>query len=434
MKHVNSLIIFALLLATCAFTVPVTAEEQYTPSFNKSKFQNMGVVNGSPNWAGMRDLSQFSRYEPQVEVTLPSRETLKKLYPNIIFYDSLDLPMGERNSSEEVTFNQDGSFSVFRTQSNQNKLTATTDVRITEAQIAWYWVQDSVVRHLITVRNVGSVPASGKVIVISPEDGYGYYNTFSNLPPSASETVSVAYMVPSGSSVGRKPIVLEVWVDPDDTRTDSWLMPIDGIEKYNNDADHLPDPDWGTNLETSDLYHFPYGSLSSESYGQTIEAATAGDDTTTPYATAQKILGYTKNVMCYTSDDLDGNYTASDIWIKNHQYCGVCDEYTTLFNSFTRSLGIPTRQYYMAMTDSTGGPVAHEWALIWNGERWVHADPTWEVFDNQDIYSQHGYSNITITNLIHADDSRYTGPDDPYVDDQLLHYWFDFETIPMGGL
>ncbi|MDD2297375.1 MAG: hypothetical protein PHX79_06120, partial [Sphaerochaetaceae bacterium] len=319
MKHVNSLIIFALLLATCAFTVPVTAEEQYTPSFNKSKFQNMGVVNGSPNWAGMRDLSQFSRYEPQVEVTLPSRETLKKLYPNIIFYDSLDLPMGERNSSEEVTFNQDGSFSVFRTQSNQNKLTATTDVRITEAQIAWYWVQDSVVRHLITVRNVGSVPASGKVIVISPEDGYGYYNTFSNLPPSANETVSVAYMVPSGSSVGRKPIVLEVWVDPDDTRTDSWLMPIDGIEKYNNDADHLPDPDWGTNLETSDLYHFPYGSLSSESYGQTIEAATAGDDTTTPYATAQKILGYTKNVMCYTSDDLDGNYTASDIWIKNHQ-------------------------------------------------------------------------------------------------------------------
>lgn len=94
--------------------------------------------------------------------------------------------------------------------------------------------------------------------------------------PSANETVSVAYKVPSDSSVGRKPIVLEVWVDPDDTRTDSWLMPIDGIEKYNNDADHLPDPDGGTSLETSDLYHFPYGSLSSESYGQIIEAATAG--------------------------------------------------------------------------------------------------------------------------------------------------------------
>ena len=135
MRNINARMLFALLLATCAFTVPVTAEEQYTPSFNKSKFQNMGVVNGSPNWAGMRDLSQFSRYEPQVEVTLPSRETLKKLYPNIIFYDSLDLPMGERNSSEEVTFNQDGSFSVFRTQSNQNKLTATTDVRITHKYI-----------------------------------------------------------------------------------------------------------------------------------------------------------------------------------------------------------------------------------------------------------------------------------------------------------
>lgn len=79
MKHEYSLIVLALLLAACVFIVPVTAEGWDTPSLNDSDLQDMGVVNGSPNWAGMRDLSQFSRYEPQVEVTPPSRETLKKI-------------------------------------------------------------------------------------------------------------------------------------------------------------------------------------------------------------------------------------------------------------------------------------------------------------------------------------------------------------------
>ncbi len=88
MRNINAWILFALLLATCAFIIPVTAEEWDTPPLNESELQNMGVVNGSPNWAGMRDLSQFSRYEPQVEVTPPSRETLKK---NVSEYHLLQL-------------------------------------------------------------------------------------------------------------------------------------------------------------------------------------------------------------------------------------------------------------------------------------------------------------------------------------------------------
>lgn len=124
MRNINAWILFALLLATCAFIIPVTAEEWDTPPLNESELQNMGVVNGSPNWAGMRDLSQFSRYEPQVEVTPPSRETLKKMYPNIIFYNSSDLPMNDRSSSGQVSFNPDGSFTVIRTESDERGATA----------------------------------------------------------------------------------------------------------------------------------------------------------------------------------------------------------------------------------------------------------------------------------------------------------------------
>jgi hypothetical protein len=124
MRNINAWILFALLLATCAFTVPVTAEEWDTPPLNDSELREMGVVNGSPNWAGMRDLSQFSRYEPQVEVTPPSRETLKKMYPNIIFFNSSDLPMHDRSSSGQVSFNPDGSFTVIRTESDERGATA----------------------------------------------------------------------------------------------------------------------------------------------------------------------------------------------------------------------------------------------------------------------------------------------------------------------
>ncbi len=64
-------------------------------------------------------------------------------------------------------------------------------------------------------------------------------------------------------------MAVEIRVDP--TGLTSWMarMPIDAVEKYNNDASHLLDPDGGENLETSDLYHFPF----SEGYRVLLEAA-----------------------------------------------------------------------------------------------------------------------------------------------------------------
>lgn len=123
MKWRNVQIALVLLLAASAFTIPVTAEEWDTPPLNDSELQRWGIVNGSPNWAGDRDLSQYSRYEPQAEVTL-SRETLKKLYPNIIFFNASDFPANTDSSGEVVSFNPDGSVTVTRTEGDGGGATA----------------------------------------------------------------------------------------------------------------------------------------------------------------------------------------------------------------------------------------------------------------------------------------------------------------------
>ena len=298
----------------------------------------------------------------------------------------------------------------------------------------WYWVQDTIFNNDITIKNYGTSDASGKVIFWSSEDGYGYYRTFSDLAPSANMTVTVPFRaINTQSSIGIKPIAVEIRVNPNDTSTCFLSMPVDGIEKYNNDVNHLSDPDNGTNLNTSDIYHFPLN----EGYKIISEAANAADNTTTPYETANKIRTYVNKTMHYDEEGyLNGEYTASDLWIVNHtnatgNYIGVCDEYATLFNAFSRSLGIPSKQYYMNMTNSSGNKTAHEIAEIWDGQEWVHADPTFNSFDNPRIYTLTNFSNMYFWNMKNADDDR--GTSDP-AGDGLLNFWLDFEREYLGRL
>ncbi|WP_157769628.1 transglutaminase-like domain-containing protein [Methanohalophilus portucalensis] len=247
-------------------------------------------------------------------------------------------------------------------------------------------------------------------------------------------TVTVPFQPTSTqSSIGIKPIALEVRVDPDDTSTHFVWMPYDGIEKYNNDANHLPDPDNGVNLNTSDIYHFPFN----EGYNIILEAAVAGDNSTTPYDTANQITDYVHNVMhFYKEHFINKSYTASDIWITNNTnasgyYIGVCDEYAILSNAFNRALGVPSKQYYMNMTNSSGIQTAHEIAEVWDGQEWIHSDPAWNSFDNPDIYVSRNCSNMYFWNMKNADDSLDAG--DP-TGDGLLHFWLDFEREYLGML
>jgi len=407
--------LFAVMMLVSVCVMPAIAAEGSSSEVAGSEIPHFG------KWAEPRDMSHLNRYIPPIEKKAVPNETSELLYPGLVVWNSSRI-VKEDTSPIDAVFHSNGSVSVTKSQEAEKgqDLKTTANVRITDVYYYWYWVQDTWFNNQITIYNYGHSIASGKVIFWSWEDGYGYYNTFINLAPYTGTTVTVPFQVISSySSVGIKPIAVEVRVDPYDTTTDFVWMPTGGIEKYNNDANHLSDPDGGDSLETSDLYHFPF----SEGYAIISEAASAGDDTTTPYETAHQTKTYVKGVMNYTIDNPDTNYTAADLWIKDNGYDGCCDEYATLFVAFGRSLGIPSRYYLLDWINSTGEPERHGISEIWNGEQWIHSDPTWQSFDNPQVYNQSGCSHIHVWRMSDADDSIYG--DDPY-GDQLLHWWNDF--------
>lgn len=431
------MIFMGVLLISLAL-IPVSA------TANENKATNDSSYISTVEWVKPMDLSEYNGHKPQIKVEPLSPEELEKTDLSIIALnesEKMELNSIPREKAVlEVNSQSFGQVSVkipaksTKLSESKAKLRSDPDVRITEVTYNWYWVQDSVFNNYVTIHNYGTSTVSGKVLFWSAEDGYGYYKTFSNLASGSNMTVTVPFQATSTqSSIGIKPIAIEVRVDPDDTSTHFAWMPYDGIEKYNNDASHLPDPDNGVNLNTSDIYHFPFY----EGYNIIFEAAVAGDNTITPYETARKITDYVYKAMHYDNETfLDRSYTASDLWIINHTnasgyYIGVCDEYATLFNAFNRALGVPSKQYYMNMTNSSGNGSAHEMAEIWDGQEWIHSDPTWNSFDNPDVYVSKNYSDMYFWNLRDADDDL--DPSDPS-GDGLLHYEFDFDREYLGML
>ena len=312
------------------------------------------------------------------------------------------------------------------------------DVQMISGTFTWYWVKDTWVNHEITIHNYDSSEASGHVIFWSLEDGYGYGVPFTDLPAGSDQTVTIPFEVrDQASSVGLKPIAVEIKVEP--TGLTSWAarMPFDAIEKYNNDASHLPDPNGGDNLEPSDLYHFPYNDgYSADKYLVLSEAALAVDNTNVPYESAFQAMQHVNEIMRYHNDSLHLHYIFSDLYLLNHpvndKFEGVCDEYSVLYTSFTRALGIPTRFMAFTMVLPNGNSTGHAMAESWDGSVWVHSDPTLNKFDNPQIYKNDGNSHINITIYDDADDSYYTlDPQDP-TGDGILKFE-DFRTlVPLG--
>ncbi len=230
---------------------------------------------------------------------------------------------------------------------------------------------------------------------------------------------------------------IEIRVDPLDETSFAGRVSVDAIEKYNNDASHLPDPDGGDNLEPSDLYHFPYNDgYSEDRYLVLSEAALAVDDTNVPYESAYQTMEYVNDVMRYNNDSSHLEYIFSDLYMINNsvndKYEGVCDEYSTLYTSFTRAVGIPTRFMAFSMIMQDGNITGHAIAESWDGSTWVHSDPTLYRFDNPQIYINDNNSHINITIYDDADDSYYTqDPQDP-TGDGILRFE-DFRTLTHLG-
>lgn len=391
------------------------------------------------HWVEKRDMSKYSNYNPPKEMKAVFDETWEQTHPGGVVFDPLkinlndmtvlkdtqflpnNMVMAKRSSDQMSALMQSTANSLAKSNDSQASIEAYSNVLVAQAYYCWYWTQDVWFNNQITIYNAGPNVASGIVIFGSGEDSYGYAAPFYNLAVGAYTTVTVPFKPATYTSVGIKPIIVEVRVDG--LTTDHVRLSTDGIERYNNAAGYLVDPDGGDSLETSDLYHFPLG----DGYAIIHEAAQAGDNTYTPYNTAYYTNAYVYYKINYTMAFPYDVYTASDLYIANHEssghYYGVCDEYATLFTSFERSLGVPAKYNLINMINRSGVGVGHGISEIWDGSKWVHADPTWKEFNNTHVYTQSGYSHIHMWRMSDADDSLYSG--DPY-GDGLLDWWNDF--------
>ncbi len=435
MRNILTISIIALLLCWIGLAnianIALAATMQADNSQEKPQFDH---------WVEKRDMSKYNNYNPPQDVKAVFNETWKQKHPSGVIFDPSKINMkgvavlnttkflpdnmaiAKRSQVQISTLKQSQAKSSTASNDTLASMMASANVFVMQVYYCWYWTQDVWFNNQITIYNAGPSVASGIVIFGSGEDGYGYAAPFYDLAVGAYTTVTVPFKPETYTSVGIKPIIVEVRVDPGQIITDQVRLSTDGIERYNNAAGYLVDPDGGDSLETSDLYHFPLG----DGYAIIYEAAQAGDNTYTPYNTAYYTNTYVhyKMIDHYNLSYPPSNYTASDLWIISNDYTGVCDEFATLFTSFERSLGVPTRYYYINMiNNSTGVPVGHGISEIWDGTKWVHTDPTWNSFNNTHVYIGAGYSYIRMWRMSDANDSLYSG--DPY-GDGLLDWWSDF--------
>jgi hypothetical protein len=123
------------------------------------------------------------------------------------------------------------------------------------------------------------------------------------------------------------------------------------------------------------------------------------------YDTASQMTTRVSENMAYWYDYYPAYFTAwSDEKIVDEGYKGICDELAILETSLLRALGIPCRHIWASGTES------HAWLECWtynSGWKWIHADPTWNEYDNPSVYDfwMTYYDAFTIWS--EWDDSRY---------------------------
>ncbi|MEQ9715178.1 MAG: transglutaminase-like domain-containing protein [Candidatus Asgardarchaeia archaeon] len=185
--------------------------------------------------------------------------------------------------------------------------------------------------------------------------------------------------------------------------------------------------------ELSDLYHFNKWSILKKA-GEACDYPYESNNfplSTVVYNLGLALTSWIKAHFNYNDTQLYRKFTLSDEkileTITNGLYQGVCDEYTVLYVSFARAMNIPARQIYIKYKLFGLLLMGHEFAEIWNGERWIHADPTGPLYDIPTYYRAFG-EVISVNVLQGADDALYTNV--TYGDvtgDGYLHYWYDFE-------
>jgi len=119
-----------------------------------------------------------------------------------------------------------------------------------------------------------------------------------------------------------------------------------------------------------------------------------------PHYSAYVLTVNTHVLMTYQLNDWTSHTTNADIFTWDYNWRGVCDEFAVVLCSFLRVIGIPSR---LIVGFGSG---AHAWSEAWTGSRWVHADATWNEFDNPSCYYWGGCYWNTVVYDSCGDDGR----------------------------
>ncbi|MDK2912811.1 MAG: hypothetical protein PWR29_1768 [Methanolobus sp.] len=292
------------------------------------------------------------------------------------------------------------------------------NVILTNANCDWSWVQDEVASQTITIHNYGTTTAKGAISIVSLDENKGYVLFYENLGPGQDGTVTIPFYVDVDlfPTVGAKPISIRVYVQDGDYfyLTSAPTISVPMVEMYNNEPGELEDPDNGLSLQTDDVSHH-------DQYEIARRAAIAGDGTISPYHTADTVNSYVHQLMTYDEDYfyISADHTASDEYLIDNGFNGVCDEYAVMNGGYLRSLGIPTRRIAINGTQNNNA-TAHQFNEFWDGNNWIHLDPQIEVLDYPDVYVDGGMIVNNVARVHSADDGRSSVDDTPVYTSRLL--------------
>ncbi|TFG07612.1 hypothetical protein EU538_08535 [Candidatus Thorarchaeota archaeon] len=173
---------------------------------------------------------------------------------------------------------------------------------------------------------------------------------------------------------------------PADLQTYGGLPPSDSMTATSQNPDYYWEgmPDDGYNIFTQYALHRCTEPAIVYQAGFLVD-----NEWSEPASTAEIMHERVWMMMDYYKVDDTTKTTNADMWVYNHNWRGVCDEYSAVLASFLRVIGLPSR-YLVGFWFENGDCHAHAWNEVWTGQYWIHADATWNEYNNPSCYNYAG--------------------------------------------
>ena len=312
----------------------------------------------------------------------------------------------------------------------------------------------------------GSEEISGNFTFSLPDNGYtSKAVSFKNWTPGSDLTIKFDYTIPADAYAGAISPGLRLDFDGNVTDNFDYLNETGRFVFVRFDiADPEPDND---NLGNDDLstlvppgyYDQRFANREADAYNNSLNASMALTNGVEPYHT-KDLYGAMKNVTAYVNrqmvsdaenwqlDPYYGDFTQSDWYLGYNQsgfgprYHGICKDYVSLARSYFRSMGIPAKFIICVEKDREGKVYSHAWVEVYDRSRWIHADPTWNQFDNPKYYVTSGYTDIQVRELSSCVKKSTSIKSSGEADDLVFQAWIywdtenrmDFETVVDRGM